>query len=377
MTSSFTTAPATMRMALGLLALSSSAALAQGLPDRLELHGSLNAAYGRSSELPVVGVPLTGTSDYRVFTLQGRYTLTENDQVVAQVFNRRVGTSPLAPALPDVTMQWAYWQHKAGDFTVKVGRNPLPRGLSNETRYIGTVHPFFRPAQEVQQEGFDAIDGTVITYRHELGAGLELEQHGFAGGSENRVVSTTSAGQEVRIQRTENMFGGQTFLHLPVMNSRIGVYGARYNIVTATSSGYRTNLFYSAEVNPLDRVKLEGEYSRTSGFGPSNDTRAAYGQGTFRITDRLSLGYQHAILDRMLFFTNSDMNFVLPDVNSNGASAIVRLTSNSVLKVEHHWRTGWTYDTATPPIAAQTATDVTLNPRLDARYFLISVAASF
>src|SRR5690242_11593938 len=85
--------------AVVLLAISAAAASAQNLPDRLELHGSLNAGYGRSKELPAFGLPLTGTSDYRVFTLQGRYSLTENDQLVAQVFNRRLGTSPYVGAL--------------------------------------------------------------------------------------------------------------------------------------------------------------------------------------------------------------------------------------------------------------------------------------
>jgi hypothetical protein len=365
------------RIALGLLVISSGTALAQGIPDRLELHGSLNAAYGRSHELPVIGIPTTGTSDYRVFTLQGRYALTENDQIVAQVFNRRIGTSPLAAAVADVTMQWAYYQHRAGDFTFKVGRSPLPRGFENETRYIGTVHSFFRPSVEVQQDAFDAFDGAVVSYRHELGLGVELEQHGFAGGSENRVVATTLAGQEVRNQRTENMYGGQTVLRLPFAGARLGVYGARYDIKTATTAGSRTNVFYSAEVTPIDRLKLESEYSRTSGVGPSNDTRAAYVEATLRLHDRFSIAGQHSILDRMLFFANTDMNFVLPDVKDDGASAIFHLTNNSVLKVEHHWRSGWTYDVPMAPVASQTATDVTLSPRRNARYFLVSVAASF
>src|SRR3954447_26738599 len=95
--------------ALLLVAGSASMVPAQSTPDRLELHGSLNAGYGRSHDLPAFGLPVTGTSDYRVFTLQGRYSLTENDQLVAQVFNRRLGTSPYVGALPDVPMQWAYW----------------------------------------------------------------------------------------------------------------------------------------------------------------------------------------------------------------------------------------------------------------------------
>jgi hypothetical protein len=365
------------RTALGLLTFASAAASAQSIPDRLELHGSLNAGYARARELPVFGIPLTGTSDYRVFTLQGRYALTENDQVVAQVFNRRLGASPLASAIADVTMQWAYYQHRAGDFTFKVGRNPLPRGMSNEVRYIGTVLPFFRPSNEVTGEAFDALDGAVATYRHDIGLGLQLEQHGFIGGSEQRSIATTATGQEVRIARAENLFGGQTYVTLPVAGIRLGAYGARYNFNQATARGYRTNVIFSGEATPIDGLKLDTEHSRITGDGPANDNRAGVFQATVRVFGPVSVAGQHAYKKRMLYFTNSDLNQDFTEVNSNGASVILGLTSNSVLKVENHWSNGYAYDVPTSPIASQTATSVTLAPPRYASYFLVSVAASF
>lgn len=345
--------------------------------DRLEIHGALNAAYGRARELPVFGIPTTGTSDYRTFTIQGRYTLNENDQLVAQVFNRRLGASPLAGAISDVTMQWAFWQHRAGDFTLKAGRNPLPRGLSNETRYIGTVHPFYRPSVELQLDAFDAIDGAVVSYRHELPHGIEYEQYGFGGGSENRSIATTTAGQDVRVARTENMFGGQSYFRFPVAHLRLGAYAARYNFVQPTSKGYRTNILYSAEATPVERVKLEVENGRITGHGPSNDNRSGYYQATVRANERFAIGGQHAWTNRMLFFPNTDLNFVFPEVSTNGVSGIVTLSPNAVLKLEHHWREGWQFDSSTPPIASQTPTSVTLSEKRRSRYLLASVAASF
>lgn len=365
-----------VRYVLAFVVMGSSALTAQSV-DRLEIHGALNAAYGRASDLPVFGIPTTGTSDYRTFTIQGRYNLNEDDQLVAQVFNRRLGSSPLAGAISDVTMQWAYWQHKSGDFTFKAGRNPLPRGLSNETRYIGTMHPFYRPPVELQFDAFDAIDGAVASYKHELPHGIEFEQFGFGGGSENRSIATTTAGQDVRVARTEKMFGGQTYFRFPVMNSRLGFYTTRYNFVQATSSGYRTNVLLSAEATPIERVKLETEHSRLTGHGPSNDNRSGYFQGTFKATDRLSFGAQHAYTSRMLFFTDPSLNYVFPEVKTDGGSAIINIAPNAVLKLEHHWRAGWQFDSATPPIASQTATTVTMNPKSHTRYYLISLAASF
>jgi hypothetical protein len=366
----------TFGAALLLVAASAAAASAQGLPDRLELHGSLNAGYGRSKDLPAYGLPLTGTSDYRVFTLQGRYSLTDNDQLVAQVFNRRLGTSPYVGALPDVTMQWAYWQHRSGDFTVKVGRNPLPRGLVNEVRYIGTVLPFFRPATELTGEAFDAIDGLVASYHHDLPFGMEVEQHAFGGGSENRATANTTTGQELRIARTENMYGGQTYLRLPVANMRFGAYAARYDFVQPTSRGDRVNIILSGEAT-VDRLKLVAEHGRYTGHGPNNDNRNGYQEATLRLHNRLSVAGQHAYTNRMLFFTNSDLNFVYPETSTKGASMIFGLTHNSVLKVENHWRDGWSFDVPTNPVATQTATEVTLSPIRHARYYLVSVAASF
>lgn len=360
-----------------LLACSATFLGAQESASPIEIHASLNAAYGRSHTLPILGVPTTGTSDYRVVTLQGRYRLGENDQFVAQIFNRRLGTSPLASAIPDVTMQWAYYQHRAGDWTVKLGRNPLPRGLFNEVRYIGTVLPFFRPPMELQQDAFDAIDGAVITYRKELPGGLELEQHAFGGGSENRSFVTTSAGMQLRLARTENMFGGQTYVSLPFASSRLGFYGARYNFEQPTQHGYRTNTVFSAEATPLSRLKLETEHGRFTGHGPMNDSKQGYVQGTVRATDRLSVSGQWAYIDRRLFFTNSALNQWIPEVRTKAAATTFALTRTTRLKFEHHWREGWAFDAATPPVASQTATSVTLSPKRKGTYYLLSVASSF
>ena len=365
-----------LRLALGLLAVPTAAASAQDLFDRLELHGSLNAAYGRSDSLGVFGIPQKGTSDYRVFTLQARYALSEKDQVVAQIFNRRLGTSPLAGAISDVTMQWAYWQHKEGGLTVKVGRNPLPRGLMNEVRYIGTVIPFFRPPTELQQEAFDALDGAVASYHHELPLGLGFDQHVFFGGSENRSIASTAQGQQVRLARTENMFGGQSYLTLPVANAKLGLYGARYGFVQSTGRGYRTNVLASAEAS-VSVFKLQTEHSRFTGYGPLNDNRNGYTWLTTRLHDRLSIAGQHAYTRRKLYATNPAANRMYMDTRTEGVAGAFSLTRSTVLKLEHHWRDGYSFDSSVPVVQSQTATSVVFAPRQKSRYILASLAASF
>lgn len=372
----FTGGRAASRLALVLLALPVGTVAAQSLTDRLDIHGALNAGYGRSHGRPVFGIPVKGTSDYRVFTLQTRFKLDERNELVTQLFNRRLGASPMASAISDVTMQWAYWQHRTGGFTLKAGRNPLPRGLVNEVRYIGTVLPFFRPSTELQGEAFDAIDGAVLSYAVELPLGIEVEQFAFGGGSENRALANTPAGQEVRVARTENMFGGQTYVSLPIAGIRLGAYGARYNFNQPTQKGYRTNTVLSGQAT-VDRLKVQTEHGRYTGHGPMNDNRNGYVEATVRLHDHVSVAGQRAYTTRMLYFADPSLNQLYPEVRTNGASGIFALTHNAVLKVEHHWRRGWGFDSAYPVIASQTPTSVTLTPAVRSRYYLVSVAATF
>ena len=124
-------------------------------------------------------------------TLQFRYPHAEKDAFVVQLLNRRLGSSPLAGVLNDVTTQLAFWQHRSNGITTKVGRTPLPRGLLNEVRYIGTVLPFFRQPFEISGDAFDAPDGVLVSTRHELPKGFSVEGHAHVGASENRSVRAT------------------------------------------------------------------------------------------------------------------------------------------------------------------------------------------
>jgi hypothetical protein len=363
-------------LAAASLALSVGNLGAQDVAERLSLHAALNAGYARAWTLPTFGIPLQGTSDYRAFTFQARYKLDGNDELVMQIFNRRFGTSPLASALPDVTMQWAFWQHRFENGAIKLGRSPFPRGLVNEVRYIGTLNPFFRPPLELTSDAFDAVDGVVANYHFDLGHGFSIDQYAFGGGSEFRAIATTATSVDLRIARTENLYGYQTFINVPLWNIRLGAFGDRYSFRQTTGTGHRTNLVYSGEAT-VDRFKFTTEHSRITGEGPSNDNRSGYFMGTFRLTDRLSLGAQKSYTKRLLYFTDTRLNTDILEVRNTGAVASVRVSPNVVLKLEHHWKTGWAWDTPTLPVASQTATAVTLSPARSGRYMILSVAASY
>jgi hypothetical protein len=366
-----------MTVALCALTFVPSLIRAQGeIVDRLTMHGSLNQGYGKAFREPTLGLPLNGTSDYRTFTFQTRFKLDDENQIVSQIFNRRFGTSPLASSINDLTLQWAYWQHKKGNVTLKFGRNPFSRGLVNEVRYIGSVNPFFRPPIELQSDAFDAIDGMVASYHKELPHGMSFDNHVFGGGSEFRAIATTTTGVSLRIARTENQYGSQAYLNIPFAHIRIGAFGTRYSFRQSTGTGHRSNTVFSGE-GSVGRVKLMTEHSRITGHGPSNDNRSGYYMGILRITDRFSVADQYSYTNRKLYFTPTTLNFMYPELRNHGVVGIFTLNPYAQLKVESHWKKGWAWDSNTPPVKSNTATSVTMNPIRTGSYLLVSIAASY
>lgn len=366
-------------LAVAVIGFTPVLASAQDLADRITWHASLNAGYARTSDLPTLGIPQKGTSDYRIFTFQSRYKISDKDEFVAQFLNRRFGTSPLAGAINDVTAQWAYWRHRSdvGSTVVdlKVGRTPLPRGLLNEVRYIGSVLPFYRPSMEVYSDAFDALDGAVVSARRAIGS-ASVEGHAFFGGSDWRSIVTTTAGLEARIQRMENFYGSQVYLDIPFANIRLGGYASRMEVRTATTKGMMTNTMVSAQ-SQFSRFTLRAEQSNLNGFTPSRDNHHKYGQIIAQVTDKVALAGETTISRSRLFFTNAALRSVLPSVTNVGAASIITLVPGTQLKFEHHWRAGYVYDSNVPTVASQVPPTVVLAPERSTRYWIASIATTF
>lgn len=363
-----------------LLVSASQTLPAQDITDRITWHASLNAGYGRSSELQTLGIPLKGTTDYRIFTFQSRYRIDDRNEFVAQFLNRKYGSSPLAGAINDVTAQWAYWNHKfdvgSAQGTLKVGRTPLPRGLLNELRYIGTVQPFYRPSMEVYSDAFDALDGSVVSLRKSIVGGASLEGHAFFGGSDWRSIVTTANGLEARIQRMENFYGSQLYLDIPFANIRLGSYASRMEVRTSTTKGMMTNTMVSAQ-SQFSRFTLRAEQSNLNGFTPSRDNHHKYFQAIAQVTDRLQIAGENTISRSRLFFTNPALRAVLPSVTSYGAASILSIAPGTQLKFEHHWRAGYVFDSNVATVASQVPPTVVLAPERSTRYWILSVATTF
>lgn len=365
------------RTLIALTALAAAPVHAQDIAEKLELHGSLNTAYAKASQLPAIGIPTNGTSDYRILTLQVRYKMSDKHQIVTQFLNRRIGESPLATAVPDLTMQWGFYQFRHDALTVKVGRSPLPRGLLNEVRYIGTVQPFFRPPVEVTNEANDALDGAVVTWKQDLPAGLGLEAHALVGGTDFRDVFASPAGTSVRLNKPENLYGSQLYLTIPFAGIKLGAYGVRYERRTPTTLGYRTNTMLSAESN-VGPATLRAESARLTGHTPIADITQRYVQGIYRITDRIQVAGEITNVDAIQVFTNTSVRpYKIRTLTSSGLAANYRFYGSSVVKLEHHWRKGYVFDRSVPIVARTTPTTVDIAPPANGRYWMLSVAAAF
>ena len=171
---------AVIATALAGIAMTPGAARAQD--DRLTVHGSINIGYGKTDGLPYFGMTKDGTSEQRAVALQFGYKLGDKDRLVTQFLHRKFGRSPLNQVEPDFFPVWAFYEHKFDNGVgVKLGRTPLPRGIYNEVRFIGTLLPFYRTGSVVYGETLENLDGVVVSKTFNVGA-FKIESHAFGGG---------------------------------------------------------------------------------------------------------------------------------------------------------------------------------------------------
>ena len=351
-------------------------ATAQSTESPFEFHAALNTGVGRARDLPVVGIPTYGTWDYRTAMLQFRYKVTDKDQFVLQILNRRLGTSPLATAIPDVAMQWAFWQRRGSWGAVKVGRAPMPRGIFNEIRFVGTVLPFFRPSFEIYGEGRETVDGAVFSRRQPLGAGFTFDFNAFAGSNEVRTQVVTATGNSIRAFRGNNLKGVQGWLNLPVGETRVGAFYADYAINSDTARGTRGEILYSAESRLVPRTVVRGEALRIYGTGPSQERKSYSTEAVVSITDKLDLSGQYSRTNNRIFqrapLRNVDVR-ATADVAFGGT---YRIGGGALVRLEHHAVKGYAFDRFVPLITNVAGLPVVASPS-NGSYWLGSFAVSF
>jgi hypothetical protein len=361
---------------MALLCCSALDGRADDFLNNLSVHGFLSVGYGRADGETVLGIPNRGTTDYRNAALQFGYALRPTDRIVIQLSHERVGVDDLSAAvLPEIALDWAFYEHRFTDRTVvKAGRVPLPVGLYNEVRDVGTLLPFYRPPTTNYSEvllASETVDGVVLLQTVPLGK-WSLEIQPFAGGWDS--VATTFRA------RMEDVIGATVFVRTPIEGIRVGgsiLRGTQFvgrpldlpppppgpprppGPPGSSEGGRRRRDSRLASVDAsFSRFSLRGEYFRDE--FPSLIYSAYYGVASAKPVDKLTVNFQYS-LARFEVVLPSGVTVRVPFSRDLAASVNYSPFSQVVLKLEGHEGEGTTF-VGTPPVN---------------RYFIASLAVSF
>jgi hypothetical protein len=244
--------------------------------DHFQLHGYLTTAYldfspskkapFASSDEIVLGLDEDGTFNYRVAALQLRYDANPKNTFIVQLSHRRLGDSPLKDEDSDVDLDWAFYQFRFTDqSSLKVGRVPVPLGIFNEYRDVGTLLPFFRPSFNFYREGSfvsETIDGVVGHYRFGAGSDWSLDADAYYG-EWDLLEAGSSTNAALTTAKVTDGYGLQLWLNTPTDGLRFGLGGQTYDV--SKESGFN-----------FDKANWDSWYFSIDGAFEKFVTRAEY-----------------------------------------------------------------------------------------------------
>jgi hypothetical protein len=245
---------------------------------------------------------------------------------VVQLANRRMGESSLNGMDNAVALQWAYYQRRlGGGVSAKVGRAPMPAGIYNEVRKVGTVLPFYRAPYNFYTESYETVDGAIVSHALPLGR-WSLESNLFGGVIDFRQKSNTTVykpnmavvnGQPTMIgvtplkdstytfkERATQAVGTQLWLNTPVDGLRVGVGGTRFRLdgfqdLSGRDGASTATTVHGSVDGSFARYQIRGEWEqfRVKDFMYTS----AYAQGGVKLTERLAVVAQQEV-------TNANVN---------------------------------------------------------------------
>lgn len=317
------------------------------LVSKLSVHGFLTLAWGRTDGNQILGLTEGGTADYRSAALQLRFAPTGKDAFVAQFANERIADSPITQYLEDAEIDWLFYERRLGEATsLRAGKVPIPMGIYNEIRDVGTLLPFYRPPHDVYGEtsfASETVDGVLVSHRFRRDSDWRVSLDGYVG--EWRLVeySTPELHGEARVH---DAAGFQTWIYTPVRNLRLGLAGQRGSVSGGPNRApgirdpfrtYQGSIDYSA-----GRLSVRGEIWRAE-FKRADYT-GAYLELGGRLTRKVSL---HALaqtgnldLSTVRFDREIDRDYAL--------GAEYAFHSGLALKAELHWNRGFRSEDPVP-----------------------------
>lgn len=360
-------------VAIALLTFSVCATASASDDFDFSLHAYLTQAYGWTDGAPLLGLSEDGTFDYRSSAILFSFQVTSEDKIVVQLASESIGQSALGDLRDEIELDWAFYEHAFANGTqVRLGRVPIPFGIYNELRDVGTLLELYRPPVGIYFEGAfssETVDGGVVSHRFFADSPFSLEASLYIGTWERAEYLAP----EFFVGRAEDAGGVQLWLETPVSGLRFGMAyqhfdqtGGAQILRSGDSSPFDTFLFsFDAD---FARFFLRGEYQYIeSDFGPDLglELPSYYVMAGVRFTDELQLN---------VLWEDSESRLVSPFGTANlgnfyedlAVSLIYRFSPHALVRFELH-----TVDTIIPDIALPPGTTA------ESEFGLVSVSASF
>lgn len=348
---------------------------------KLSIHGYLTQGVARADTLQMIGIDKEGTSDYRRAAILMRYAYSSRDNFTVQLAHRRLGNSPITANEPTVKLDWAYVEHTFGDGTsLRIGRAPIPLGIYNETRYVGTLMPFYRAPYSMYFEGSfvaEAIDGASATRSFFAESPMRVDLGAYAGQyalietAQTRVPPTNEYKLLSGTARMANTLGGQLWVATPLDGLRLGGGGSRSTasggLLRAPGTKQTFTSWHGSIDGSFDRLITRAEY-RNAHYQNSLTYRAYYGQAGVRLYRGLWVNGQSEV--GKLDYPSAALGTTLKiDYNRDDAVGVNYVFNPSmVLKFEGHHMKGYTFEVDGNAITA---------PAMKANYVITSFSVSF
>ncbi|MEO1082619.1 MAG: hypothetical protein AAFY88_00095 [Acidobacteriota bacterium] len=395
---------------LSLLLVAAVPAFADDGNSKFSIHGFLTQAYADQSfaEGPLfdfagepsfsesaLGIPESGTFDYRTLALQFRYEISPRDIMVVQLSNEANGDAAVDEFRDEIELDYAFYERRIGEQTsLKVGRVQIPYGIYNEIRDVGTVLPFYRAPFSIYLEGSftsETVDG--IAFSHTFGAETDwpVNLDAYLGEYET-FESALGDPTNILPLKGEETYGLQLWLNTPVSGLRFGgsfqsktLTGGQEGTFREIGEEQKVEEFMVSLEGVFDRWSVRGEYRAFDPDVPSPistnkitfDLVAWYAQVGFFVNEKLHIYAQ---------YEKQESEWTSPDFVSAadfdtrddlGFSINYLFTPNLVLKGEYH-----TVDVESAILfPAFTPQGLRLDNNIlgstDGNYTIISLSASF
>jgi hypothetical protein len=335
---------------------------------KVNIHGYLSQAYAFSDGNQILGIPEDGTADYRTAAIQIRADLTKYDTFAVQFSHERNGLSPSQRVREDVDLDWIFYRRQFGNSAVEVGRVPVPFGIYNEVRDVGTLLPFYRPPRDFYGEGSfatETVDGILLSHGRDLGSAWHFDGDVYYGNWD------THDGRQDLIKASDTL-GAQLFLDTPVSGLRLGLGGVRFETSQTVGTPQADWSGYHASIQgTFGRVEGEAEYrditaERVAG-GKLYDVKVAYVHLGVQLTDKLVLNAQYEQF-KLKLASLASLGLGEIDYDEDKVLGLaVKFRPDLVLKAEYHWDEGYYLEPSANP----------LGPAQETNYGILSLSTSF